>query len=177
MNSGKTLSVAVSALTGAAYAVLTMVLAPISYGPVQLRMAEVLCILPFFLPCTSWGLFLGCMIANVLTGNIFDVVFGALATLAAALASARIGRGGDNRARRILSCLMPVAFNAVIIGAVICRAYNGMSILRHPGVFALNALQIALGEAAVMLVGGLPLMRLLPTLKAFRELKEKIDRG
>ena len=42
-----------AAIIGALYAVLTMVLAPISYGPVQFRVSEVLCILPFFMPCTS----------------------------------------------------------------------------------------------------------------------------
>ena len=46
-----------AAVTGAAYAALTMLLAPISYGAIQCRVSEVLCILPFFIPCTAWGLF------------------------------------------------------------------------------------------------------------------------
>ena len=66
-----------AAVTGAAYAALTMLLAPISYGAIQCRVSEVLCILPFFIPCTAWGLFAGCAIANLLSAaGIFDVVFG-----------------------------------------------------------------------------------------------------
>ena len=71
-----------AAIIGALYAVLTMVLAPISYGPVQFRVSEVLCILPFFMPCTSWGLFIGCIVANLMSAaGLLDVVFGSLATL------------------------------------------------------------------------------------------------
>ena len=85
-------TLAAAAIVGAAYAVLTMALAPISYGAIQLRVSEVLCILPYFMPCTAWGLFIGCAVANLLTGNLFDIVFGSLATLAAALLTAAIGR-------------------------------------------------------------------------------------
>ena len=71
-------SITAAAIVGAAYAALTMLLAPISYGAIQVRVSEALCILPYFLPCTAWGLFAGCAIANVLTGNIFDIIFGSL---------------------------------------------------------------------------------------------------
>ena len=81
-----TRKLAAAAVTGAAYAALTMLLAPISYGAIQCRVSEVLCILPFFIPCTAWGLFAGCAIANLLSAaGIFDVIFGSLATLLAAL--------------------------------------------------------------------------------------------
>lgn len=49
-----TRKLAAAAVTGAAYAALTMLLAPISYGAIQCRVSEVLCILPFFIPCTAW---------------------------------------------------------------------------------------------------------------------------
>ena len=62
-----TRKLAAAAVTGAAYAALTMLLAPISYGAIQCRISEVLCILPFFIPCTAWGLFAGCAIANLLS--------------------------------------------------------------------------------------------------------------
>lgn len=89
-----TRKLAAAAVTGAAYAALTMLLAPISYGAIQCRVSEVLCILPFFIPCTAWGLFAGCAIANLLSAaGIFDVVFGSLATLLAALCTAWLGRG------------------------------------------------------------------------------------
>ena len=71
-----------AAVVGALYAVLTMVLAPISYGALQFRVSEVLCILPFFMPFTACGLFAGCIVANRMsTAGVLDVVFGSLATL------------------------------------------------------------------------------------------------
>ena len=173
MRRSKTFAVAAAALVGAAYAALTVLLAPISYGPIQLRISELLCILPFFMPCSVWGLFLGCALANLMTGNVYDIVFGSLATLFAARITARLGKKGDSAVNRVLACLAPVVINALIIGAVVTCAYNGMSILCRPGIFAFNALQLALGEGAVMLLGGLPLMKLLPKSKFFRELVEK----
>lgn len=169
----KTRLLCVSAVVGAAYAVLTVALAPISYGALQFRLSEALCILPYFIPGTAWGLAAGCCIANLMTGNIFDIIFGSLATLLAAFCTARIGRRGHTALFALCACLMPVLFNAVVVGAVITQAYNGMDIFSHLGVFALNAAQVGLGEAGVMLLVGYPLTRLLPEKAFFRELIEK----
>ena len=168
-------TLAAAAIVGAAYAVLTMALAPISYGAIQLRVSEVLCILPYFMPCTAWGLFIGCAAANLLTGNIFDIIFGSLATLAAALLTAAIGKRKHTLANSALACLMPVVFNALIVGAVITAAYEGMNLFHHFGVFAMNAAYVGLGEAIVLYVLGLPLMRYLPGKKFFREFMEKVN--
>lgn len=82
-----------AAVVGALYAVLTMVLAPISYGALQFRVSEVLCILPFFMPFTAWGLFVGCIVANLMsTAGVLDVVFGSLATLITCLCIAWCGK-------------------------------------------------------------------------------------
>ena len=168
-------TLAAAAIVGAAYAVLTMALAPISYGAIQLRVSEVLCILPYFMPCTAWGLFIGCAAANLLTGNIFDFIFGSLATLAAALLTAAIGKRKHTLANSALACLMPVVFNALVVGAVITAAYEGMNLFQHFGVFAMNAAYVGLGEAIVLYVLGLPLMRYLPGKKFFREFMEKVN--
>ena len=148
---------AISAAVAALYASLTILLAPISYGAVQCRVSEVLCILPYFLPYTSVGLFAGCFIANLITGNIMDIVFGSLATLLAAVCTAFFGRKAKDTAHAALACAMPVIFNAVIVGAVITQAYEGVNILSHPAAFLINALWVGLGEAVVMYVLGLPL--------------------
>lgn len=174
-NHKQVLSVTAAAVCGAAYAVLTLILAPISYGAIQFRVSEALCILPFFAPCTSWGLFIGCLAANLLTGNVFDVVFGSLATLLAAWLSAFIGKRGRSTPYQLAACLPPVLFNAVIVGAVITKAYNGISIAANPAVFALNAFQVGAGELGVMLLIGFPLMRYLGKQKFFREFTEKIS--
>lgn len=166
-----------AAVIGAAYAVLTMLLAPISYGPLQFRVSEALCIMPYFLPCTAWGLFAGCAIANILTGNIFDVIFGSLATLLATLIAAGLGRHSRGFWSRFAACSANVVINAVIIGAVITGAYNGQNIFRHMDVFAMNALYIFLGEAGVMYIIALPLMRYLPEKQFFRDFIEKTNNG
>ena len=89
----KTRELTTLALIGAIYATLTIVLAPISYGNIQFRISEALCLLPIVYPKSKWGLFVGCIIANILnpTGaNIFDIVFGSIATFIAADLISRI---------------------------------------------------------------------------------------
>ena len=91
MKKNTVLRLAVSAVVAAAYAALTVALAPISYGAVQFRVSEALTALPFLMPSTVWGIFAGCILANLFTGNLFDIVFGSLATLGAALTTAYFG--------------------------------------------------------------------------------------
>ena len=168
-------SLAFAAITGAAYAVLTIALAPISYGAVQFRISEALCILPFFIPDTAAGLFIGCLAANIMTGNVFDIIFGSLATLLAGICTALTGRMGRSAAVKLLACLPPVIINALVVGAVITGAYNGMSITGHMGIYLINALQVGAGEAAVMYALGFPLMLYLPRKAFFTELINKTE--
>jgi uncharacterized membrane protein len=77
-----TLELAQGGIIAALYVALTLLFAPISSGEVQLRIAEALTILPLFTSAAVPGLFLGCVLANLLTGAvIWDVIFGSLATL------------------------------------------------------------------------------------------------
>lgn len=151
-----------AAAVAALYASLTIALAPISYGPLQFRVSEVLCILPFFFPFTSWGLFIGCALANLLGGyGLPDIVFGSLATLAAAFCTSKIRF-------RPLALLPVVLFNAVVVGALI--AFVATPDAFWAG-FTVNALQVGLGELGVMYIIGLPLIYLLPKYKFFISLK------
>lgn len=162
---GKTRSMAVAAVVGAAYAALTMALAPISYGPVQMRVSEALCILPFFLPCTTWGLFFGCMISNLISAaGIWDVVFGSLATLCSCLCIQRLGqsgRGAKSWLRVALAALMPVVWNAFIVGGMLTWTLTDTPLLHFDKKFWIFASNVALGELVVMLVLGIPLLKLL----------------
>lgn len=109
-----------AAMVAAAYVALCMLFAPISYGPVQLRFAEALAILPFFTPAAISGLFIGCLIANLMGGAIvLDVVFGSIATLLGATGTYLLRKKG-----RYLAPLPPIAANALIIPFVLRYGYG-----------------------------------------------------
>ena len=160
-----TRKLALAAIVGAAYAALTMALAPISYGPIQMRVSEVLCVLPFFMPCTTWGLFIGCAIANVMSAaGIWDVIFGSLATLGACLCISALGqrgRGASNWARVILAALMPVLWNGIIIGAMLMWALTEAVFPHFTATFWVFGGEVAAGELVVMFVLGIPVLKLL----------------
>lgn len=173
MNGNRTKKLVYAAVIAAIYAALTMV-NPLSYGNVQFRVSEVLCILPFFFPTSVWGLTIGCAIANIMsTAGLTDIVVGSLATLLAGLCTATIGKSARKRtdvsvgevAERIgwgtciAACAMPVLFNGPIVGAELAYLFpldSGFWLS-----FAVFGAQVALGEAVVMFALGLPLMRIL----------------
>ena len=150
-----------AAVIGALYAALTMV-NPLSYGPIQFRFSEVLCIIPFFFPEAAFGLTVGCVIANIIGPyGVIDIVFGSLATLLAGISTAAIGirarkNGNPSWGACIAACLMPVVFNMPIVGAVIAYASTEYAFWKG---FVIYGAQVGLGEAAVMLVLGLPATR------------------
>lgn len=112
------------AAIAAIYVVLTMVFAPISFGPVQFRIAEALCILPFFTPAAVPGLFIGCLLSNLLCGAApLDIVFGSLASLVGAAGSYAV------RKNRWLVCIPPIVANTVIIPWVLRYAYGSEAMI------------------------------------------------
>ena len=117
--SSSTLNLAFAAVLAAVYAVITYMTAPISFGPIQFRVSEALCILPVFMPAAVPGLFVGCFLANFLSGAaVMDVVFGSIATL--------IGAAGTRalRDRGVLAAVPPILSNALIIPFVLRYAYG-----------------------------------------------------
>ena len=173
---GKIFTLAVLAVIAAAYAALTIVLAPISYGPVQFRVSEALTVLPFLMPGTVWGIFVGCILANLYTGSVLDIVFGSLATLLAGLLTAWFGKKGNTVKNRLLGCLMPVLFNAVIVGAVLTWGYQLQEFPENAlASFGFNALTVGLGEAGVLYLIGYTLLSQLPKIKVIREFIERVN--
>lgn len=117
-----------SAMIAAIYTALTVAFAPVAYGPVQFRISEALCVLPFFTPAAIPGLFLGCAISNGIgvalgTAVLPDVVFGSLATLIGALGSYAV------RKNRWLVCIPPIAANTIIIPWVLRYAYGAPDLI------------------------------------------------
>ena len=170
------LRIATAAVVAAAYAALTIALAPISYGALQFRASEALTVLPFFMPCTVWGLWIGCILANLYTGTIADIVFGSLATLLAALLTAAFGKKGNTVKNRLLGCLMPVVFNAVIVGAVLTWGYQIQQFSSPLASFAFNALTVGLGEAGVLYLLGYTLLCQLPKIPVVRDFIDRFNK-
>ena len=102
-------------VVAAIYVVLCMALQPLSYGAVQVRVAEALCLLPVFGAEYIAGVVLGCFLANLLGSTIVDVIFGTLATLLACLVTYKL-RNIRIKGLAVAAPLPPVLFNAVIIG-------------------------------------------------------------
>ena len=67
-NYSKTGRITQGAAIAALYVALTMIVAPIAFGPVQFRISEALCVLPYFLPSAVPGVTIGCFLANLLCG-------------------------------------------------------------------------------------------------------------
>ncbi|MGV8123644.1 MAG: QueT transporter family protein [Candidatus Xenobiia bacterium LiM19] len=109
---GRIRYMAAAAMIAALYAVLTLALEPLSYGPVQCRISEALTVLPVFSPAAVPGLFVGCFIANLMGPNgLPDVICGSLCTLLAASGTYHFRR------RPALALLFPVLVNAFGISA------------------------------------------------------------
>ena len=109
-----------AAAIGAIYVVLTLLLAPLSFGEVQIRFSEALTILPFFTPAAIPGLFIGCFIANLLGGAIpVDIIFGSIATLIGAVFTYKL-----RNSNRFLAPIPPIAANAIIVPFVLRFGYG-----------------------------------------------------
>ena len=110
------------ALIAAMYVALTFVanLMGLASGAVQIRLSEALTILPLFTPAAIPGLFVGCILANVLTGcALWDVVFGSLATLLGALGTYCLGKKN-----KYIAPVFPILANAMIIPFVLRYVYG-----------------------------------------------------
>lgn len=138
----------------------------IAYGPVQFRFSEALTVLSVLTPAAIPGLTVGCIIGNLASPfGIWDIVFGSLATLLAAI-TARALRNVRIKNLPLLSVIMPVIFNAIIVGAEIVFLLPGSD--ASLSAFAVTALEVGAGELVVCLVGGIPLYYGLNKTKIFK---------
>ena len=109
-----------AAMIAALYVVLTMVFAPFSFREIQVRVSEALTILPAFTPAAVPGLFIGCLLANLLGGAaVPDVIFGSLATLIGAFFTWKL-----RNKHPFLAPVPPILSNMLIIPFVLRYAYG-----------------------------------------------------
>ena len=141
-----------------------MILFPVisQFGPIQCRLSEIMVLLAFFKPSLTWGLTIGCLLANVTGAAIgqgfpIDILFGTMATLIACLLEAYASP------RLFVAALWPVAINGLIVGTEIYFMFN-------EGKLPLAACMgwVALGELIAMAVGYAVFMILMRNKPAMR---------
>ena len=117
----RTKTITQAAIIAALYVVLTFVANAmgLASGAVQIRLSEALTILPYFTPAAIPGLFVGCLLSNILVGGaLFDIIFGSLATLIGALGTYLL------RKSKWLTPIPPILSNTIIVPLVLIYAYG-----------------------------------------------------
>lgn len=144
----------------------------LTFGPVQFRFAEALTVLPFFFPATAPGLFVGCLITNLLSPyGPMDVVIGSAATLIAAVWTSKVKS-------KWLAPLPPVLCNAVLVGFAIAWAEADGFTAVFPKAWLVNGSQVGVGELCACYALGVPLLYLLPRIPCFKPMivKKKLKK-
>ncbi|MDU5111196.1 MAG: QueT transporter family protein [Clostridium sp.] len=144
-----------TAVIAAIYTILTVILAPISYGPVQFRISEILVLLAVIDPFYIVGLTVGCLIANIFGGyGLMDIVFGTVATFLSVTGVYLTGKYIKNKKiSLVLASLWPTIFNGLIIGWML----NIVADLP----MVLSMIQVGVGEFVVVTLVGVPVFRLI----------------
>jgi len=139
-------TIARAGIIAAVYVAITIVVAPIAYGPVQFRISEALTLLPFVDPVAIVGLTIGVFFANFASPlGAVDIIFGSLFTLVA-------GYLTHKSKNKYLAMLPPIIINAIGVPLYVAPAYN---LPYWPTV-----LYIAFGQTVVIALAGLPILAL-----------------
>ena len=152
MRNKKVLFAVQAAMIAALYVVLTYItnLRCLASGTIQVRFSEALCILPVFTPAAIPGLFIGCLISNLITGGIiWDIIFGSIATLLGALGTYFL------RKKKFVYTLPPVIANIIIVPLVLRYGYGFTTIYKGVDISLLfNAVTVGIGEIISICVLG-----------------------
>lgn len=148
-NNSKTIvNMLMTALMAAIYVVLCYILQPISFGPIQFRFSEILCLLAIDFPWALIGVSIGCFISNAFVGGLgmLDIVFGTLATILGC-ALAYYFRNKRYKGYPIISALMIVLSNGIIVGIELGIVFETVNLIW------LYILEVGFGELVVLLIG------------------------
>ncbi len=130
-----------TAVIAAIYAAITLVVYPLSYGPIQVRFSEALTLLPILLPEAIPGLAIGCLLANIPMG-VWDMLIGTVATLLAAIFTRLVKNP-------FLGAIMPVIFNAFLVPVIF------LTMPEMTSSYWINVLTVGLGELISVFTLGL----------------------
>jgi len=170
MKNKKLRSLTESAMIAAIYGVLTLVFWQFSSMQIQVRVSEALCVLPLFTTAAVPGLTVGCFLVNILMGNIWDAIFGSMATFLAAAVAYRLKE--KKAALHWFAPLACVVFNALIVPFVLYFGYGVTTFGNEAGmwlVLGLQALSIAIGQVIACYGLGMPLYFLLKRTRLFEK--------
>lgn len=126
-----------AAMIAAIYVVLTLFISAfnLASGAIQIRISEALTVLPAFTPAAIPGLFIGCLISNLMSGCLpLDVIFGSLATLLGAVGTCLLRRW------KWAVPIPPILANALIVPFVLAYVYH------IPGGVPYFMLTVGIGE-------------------------------
>ena len=142
--------IANTGIISATYVAITLILMPISFGAVQVRLSEALTVLPLVMPEAIVGLTLGCLISNLFGFGAIDVIFGTIATFLSALLTYLSGKKIKNKALKfVVGAFFPVIINAIIVPLIFIMTGSADQ------VYIINFLTVFAGQfLSVYVVGG-----------------------
>ena len=141
MKNQKVRLLATNAMIAAVYAVLTILISPIAYGAIQMRLTEIIVLLACYNKKFIPGLTIGCLLANLASPmGLYDICFGTAATL--------------------IACIGMYLCKNLFAGAFIGGDFNGLLVgyelyLAFSLPFMINAFYVFVGEFAVLLIGAI----------------------
>lgn len=141
-------------IIAALYIVFTIIAnaAGLASGVIQVRISEALTVLSFFTPAAIPGLFLGCLLSNIIGGCvIWDIIFGSLATLLGALGTYAIRK----KLPDWCAAIPPIIANTLIVPFVLSYAYE------VPDSIPFLMLTVGAGEVISCGILGILLLKLL----------------
>jgi len=160
----KTRRIIILALIATLYTGVGLLLAPFSFGNIQVRVAEALSLLPVLLPGSVYALTLGCFLTNLIGFSmganmlgVLDVICGTVTTLVAALCTRHLARYRI-KGYPVLSALPPVLLNALVIGWELTMVYQPAGNLSL-SFFLVMFTEVFIGQFVAVFIMGLPLIR------------------
>ncbi|HPX32159.1 MAG TPA: QueT transporter family protein [Erysipelotrichaceae bacterium] len=146
-------------LISSMYAVITLVIAPASFGPIQFRISEVLLVLMFFDYDYIYGLTFGCFLANLIgllsatnPIGVMDIIFGSSATFISCVMMYNL-RERRFKGIPLLSFVVPAIINGIIVGLELAIVFNSKDLMNY---WLIYGVQVFVGELGVLLVIGIP---------------------
>ncbi len=147
-----TVTIARAATIAAVYVTLTLLIYPIAFSGMQLRISEAMTLLPLLFPEAAIGLTIGCFISNIFGNGILDMIFGTLATCLSSVITMTIGKKIKNEKLKVfLGALPPVLINAFIV------PFTFLALSELTELYFLNVLSVGIGQAIVVYGLGIPL--------------------